>query len=142
MSTQKVAAGISDREAEVLTLIGQHRSNAEIGAQLYISVRTVETHVSSLLRKVGVPDRRALAQRAAELTRAERSEAVAVLPAPLTSFVGRLREQAELRQAVAVQRHVTALGPGGVGKTRLALPLPQILPVNSPTVHGSSTSYR
>ncbi|WP_218020953.1 ATP-binding protein [Nocardia crassostreae] len=122
MSKQKVSAGISDREAEVLTLVGQHRSNAEIAAELYISVRTVETHVSSLLRKVGVPDRRALAGRAAELTRAEPdSETVAVLPSPLTSFVGRATERAALREAVAAQRHVTALGPGGVGKTRLAL---------------------
>jgi DNA-binding CsgD family transcriptional regulator len=61
------AAGISPREAEVLALVGEHRSNAEIGARLFISVRTVETHVSSLLRKLGVPDRRALASVAGEL---------------------------------------------------------------------------
>jgi DNA-binding CsgD family transcriptional regulator len=61
VSRHTAAAGISAREAEVLTLVGEHRSNAEIGAQLFISVRTVETHVSSLLRKLGVPDRRALA---------------------------------------------------------------------------------
>ena len=53
MSRQTAPAGISAREAEVLTLVGEHRSNAEIGTQLYISVRTVETHVSSLLRKPG-----------------------------------------------------------------------------------------
>ncbi|NUT33501.1 MAG: helix-turn-helix transcriptional regulator, partial [Hamadaea sp.] len=63
-------AGISTREAEVLTLLGEHLSNAEIGAKLFISVRTVETHVSSLLRKLGAPDRRALAQLAAEWSRA------------------------------------------------------------------------
>ena len=58
---------ISAREAEVLALVGEHLSNAEIGARLFISVRTVESHVSSLLRKLEVPDRRALAQRASEL---------------------------------------------------------------------------
>lgn len=122
VSKQKVAAGISGREAEVLTLVGQHRSNAEIAAQLFISVRTVETHVSSLLRKVGVPDRRALAERAGELTgEASATETTAVLPSPLTSFVGRAAERAALRAAVEKNRHVTALGPGGVGKTRLAL---------------------
>ncbi|WP_245997784.1 ATP-binding protein [Nocardia pseudobrasiliensis] len=122
MSKSKLAAGISDREAEVLALVGQYRSNAEIAAQLFISVRTVETHVSSLLRKVGVTDRRALAGRAAEFDRvAEIGAATAVLPSPLTSFVGRERERAALREAVRAHRHVTALGPGGVGKTRLAL---------------------
>ncbi|WP_231510185.1 response regulator transcription factor, partial [Streptosporangium roseum] len=57
---------ISPREAEVLELVGAHLSNAEIAARLCISVRTVESHVSSLLRKLEVPDRRALAQRAPE----------------------------------------------------------------------------
>ena len=65
MSRQTATAGISAREAEVLTLVGEHRSNAEIGARLFISVRTVESHISSLLRKLAAPDRRALAQRAA-----------------------------------------------------------------------------
>ncbi|MEV6554247.1 LuxR C-terminal-related transcriptional regulator [Nocardia sp. NPDC051756] len=122
MSKSKPAAGISDREAEVLALVGQHRSNAEIAAQLFISVRTVETHVSALLRKVGVADRRALAGRAAEFEQTEDSgAAAAVLPTPLTSFVGRERERSALREAVRAHRQVTALGPGGVGKTRLAL---------------------
>ena len=54
-------SGISTREAEVLAALGEHLSNAEIGARLFISVRTVESHVSSLLRKLGASDRRALA---------------------------------------------------------------------------------
>ena len=69
VSKQTATASISAREAEILALVGEHRSNAEIGAQLFISVRTVETHVSSLLRKLAVPDRRALASLAAELAR-------------------------------------------------------------------------
>ncbi|MEU1159199.1 hypothetical protein ABZ369_40350, partial [Streptomyces sp. NPDC005918] len=43
------------------------------------------------------------------------------LPAPLTAFVGRVRERAELAAAVTERRLVTAVGLGGVGKTRLAL---------------------
>jgi predicted ATPase/DNA-binding CsgD family transcriptional regulator len=122
VSRQTAPAGISAREAEILTLVGEHRSNAEIGAQLFISVRTVETHVSSLLRKLGAADRRALADLAAELARAERtSRALSGLPAPLSPLIGRARERAELRDAVAAHRQVTAVGPGGVGKTRLAL---------------------
>ncbi|HKA67667.1 MAG TPA: LuxR C-terminal-related transcriptional regulator [Actinomycetes bacterium] len=112
---------ISAREAEVLALVGEHLSNAEIGAQLFISVRTVESHVSSLLRKLIVPDRRALARRAAELAPADPGHPPSVLPVSLTSFVGRVRERAELTEMVKTHRQVTAVGPGGVGKTRLAL---------------------
>ncbi|MEV4410990.1 LuxR C-terminal-related transcriptional regulator [Catellatospora sp. NPDC049609] len=112
---------ISTREAEVLALLGEHLSNAEIGARLFISVRTVESHVSSLLRKLDVPDRRALAQRAPEQARTDRTHPAPVLPAPLTSFIGRAHERAELTRLLKEHRQVTAVGPGGVGKTRLAL---------------------
>ncbi|HEY6592888.1 MAG TPA: LuxR C-terminal-related transcriptional regulator [Asanoa sp.] len=112
---------ISAREAEVLALLGEHLSNAEIGARLFISVRTVESHVSALLRKLELPDRRALSRRAAELARAERSRPAPALPASLTTFIGRVRERGELGEAVKTHRQVTAVGPGGVGKTRLAL---------------------
>lgn len=122
---------ISAREADVLGLLGEHLSNAEMAARLFISVRTVESHVSSLLRKLEVPDRRALSRHASEQTRAERTRAeqagaeqarpAPALPAPLTAFVGRTRERGELAAAVTARRLVTAVGLGGVGKTRLAL---------------------
>ena len=44
-----------------------------------------------------------------------------VLPAELTSFVGRRRELAETRKLLACSRMLTLTGVGGVGKTRLAL---------------------
>ncbi|WP_259407508.1 ATP-binding protein [Streptomyces akebiae] len=112
---------VSAREAEVLALLGEHLSNAEISARLFISVRTVESHVSALLRKLDEPDRRALSRRAADLARAARPRPAPALPAPLTAFIGRVRERAELAEAVKTRRQVTAVGPGGVGKTRLAL---------------------
>ncbi|GAB3144243.1 ATP-binding protein [Microbispora hainanensis] len=112
---------ISPREAEVLELVGAHLSNAEIAARLCISVRTVESHVSSLLRKLEVQDRRALARRAPEPAGAAPSRPAPALPAPLTSFVGRASERAELTEMIKAHRQVTAVGPGGVGKTRLAL---------------------
>ena len=54
--------GVSDREAEVLRLVAAHLSNAQIANRLVISVRTVESHVSSLLRKLDVASRHELAQ--------------------------------------------------------------------------------
>ncbi len=120
--------GVSAREAEVLAALGEHLTNAEIATRLFISVRTVESHVSSLLRKLQVTDRRALAAAAATLrpaapdSPAPDSPAAALpLPSPLTSFVGRDAERAALAAALGTHRLVTAVGPGGVGKTRLAL---------------------
>ena len=119
--------GVSDREAEVLALVAERATNAEIAARLFVSIRTVESHVSSLLRKFGATDRRELARLAAEgdggAGPARPAPAGAPgrgLLVPLTSFVGRAAEVAELRAAVGSERLVTAIGPGGVGKTRLA----------------------
>ena len=43
------------------------------------------------------------------------------LPAEATSFIGRRRELAELRKKLSTARLVSLVGPGGVGKTRLAI---------------------
>src|SRR3954454_12585436 len=43
------------------------------------------------------------------------------LPAEATSFVGRRHERAELRTKLAAARLVSLVGPGGVGKTLLAI---------------------
>lgn len=49
--------GVTAREAEVLRLLGKGLSNADIAAKLYLSVRTVESHVSSLLAKLQLRSR-------------------------------------------------------------------------------------
>jgi DNA-binding CsgD family transcriptional regulator len=56
-----LAAGVTAREADVLRLVADGLSNKEIAAQLHLSPRTVEKHVESLLRKLGVRTRIALA---------------------------------------------------------------------------------
>ncbi|MGE5136508.1 MAG: ATP-binding protein [Gemmatimonadota bacterium] len=109
------AAGVTAREAEVLAVIGGRLTNQEIAARLFISVRTVESHVSALLRKLGLPGRPALIELAQQLA------AGPALPVPPTSFVGRDAELARLRELLAASQLVTLTGPAGCGKTRLAL---------------------
>jgi predicted ATPase/DNA-binding CsgD family transcriptional regulator len=112
---------VTARETEVLALIGRHLTNAQIAEALFISQRTVESHVSAMLRKLGLPDRRSLARHAEAMPGLAVKSGRRDLPVPVTPFVGRTAERAALAAALATQRLVTATGPGGIGKTRLAL---------------------
>ena len=49
--------GLTEREVEVLRLVAAGRTNKEIAAELYISVKTASVHVSNILRKVGAATR-------------------------------------------------------------------------------------
>ncbi len=48
---------ITEREREVLTLVGRGKSNTEIAAELYITAATVKAHISRLFTKLGARDR-------------------------------------------------------------------------------------
>jgi len=50
-------AALTEREREVAVAIGRGLSNAEIGAELYLSVATVKAHVSRLFDKLGTTNR-------------------------------------------------------------------------------------
>src|SRR5262249_6477018 len=72
----------------------------------------------------------------------------------LNPFIGRAQERAELRDAVGAHRQVTAIGPGGVGKTRLVLAVAadlagdfedgvwfvDLVPVTDPAMVGSAVA--
>ncbi|MGH3133236.1 MAG: response regulator [Gaiellaceae bacterium] len=57
---------LSDRERQVLRLLALGHTNQEIAAQLYISVRTAETHRAHLMRKLGLSSRAELVRYAIE----------------------------------------------------------------------------
>ena len=65
-----------------------------------------------------------------------------LLPSPLTALLGRDAEVGEVAGLLAVHRLVTLTGPGGVGKTRLALEAARAAAPPSPTASRSSTSPR
>lgn len=55
--TRQHPGGLTEREAEVLDLLADGASNADIATTLGISARTAEHHVSAVLAKLGVPTR-------------------------------------------------------------------------------------
>jgi DNA-binding NarL/FixJ family response regulator len=57
LSTVAGPAGLTARQLEVLTLLADGLSNAQIANRLTVSAKTVDHHVSAVLGKLGVPSR-------------------------------------------------------------------------------------
>src|SRR3954447_2846417 len=66
-STRDNPAGLTNRQVEILRLVGTGMSNAEIAATLVVSVRTVDHHVSAILHKLGTSNRREASARIGSL---------------------------------------------------------------------------
>jgi predicted ATPase/DNA-binding CsgD family transcriptional regulator len=105
---------LTARESAVLAAAERRLANTDIAAELHISVRTVESHIAALRRKLGVDSR-------AGLIDAARSRRGTAVPVPQNSFVGRGEDLARLRELLVMDRFVTIVGPAGSGKTRLAM---------------------
>jgi predicted ATPase/DNA-binding CsgD family transcriptional regulator len=121
---------LSLREIEILGQICDGLSNREIAGKLSLSPETIKWYNKQIFAKLGVGSRsqaaaKARRQRLLETAPAAASEnvlrALHNLPAQLTSFVGRQKEIAEIKQHLEASRLVVLTGPGGTGKTRLAL---------------------
>lgn len=63
--TLKDTAGLSGRELEILRLVAEGLTDAQVASRLYIGPRTVGFHLRSVYRKLGVPSRAAAVREAA-----------------------------------------------------------------------------
>src|SRR5689334_16902646 len=82
---------LTERERDVLDAVGRRLGNPEIAAEFHISLRTVESHIAALRRKLVVDSRAALMD-------AARQRRAAAVPVPQTSFVGRDEQMQELER--------------------------------------------
>jgi DNA-binding CsgD family transcriptional regulator len=67
-TTKEHPAGLTAREAEVLDLLAEELTNAQIASRLFLSTRTVDHHVSSVLSKLGASSRAEAVSRSLALT--------------------------------------------------------------------------
>jgi predicted ATPase/DNA-binding CsgD family transcriptional regulator len=110
---------LTEREQDILALLLQGKTNNQIAATLVLSLNTVKWYNRQIYGKLGVENREQVVERVRELGLDEAEEPN--LPLQLSSFIGRQRELAEVGRLLASSRLVTLTGPGGGGKTRLAL---------------------
>jgi len=66
-STRANPGGLTNRQVDVARLVAEGLTNQEIANRLYISSKTADHHVSAILAKLALPNRRAVALRAEEL---------------------------------------------------------------------------
>ena len=66
-STRDNPSGLTNRQLDVAKLVARGLTNAEIAERLFISTKTADHHVSAVLGKLGMPNRRAVISRAGEL---------------------------------------------------------------------------
>ena len=127
---------LTPRELEVLALLAKHLTNKEIASSLSLSVNSVKWYARQIYGKLGVENRRQVADRASELglldvastdekfpSLATESESLYLtnlksrprhnLPLQLTSFVGRSVEIEQVKKLLHISRLVTLTGAGG-----------------------------
>ncbi|MFK7801453.1 MAG: LuxR C-terminal-related transcriptional regulator, partial [Anaerolineae bacterium] len=123
---------LTERELEIIKLMQAGLSNKEIARQMSLAYETIKWYSKRIYSKLNIKNRNQLASRLESLPHAtvkppadEPSRRWAM---PLTTFIGRSAEKEALLEQVANNRLVSLVGPGGIGKTRLALELYRLAP--------------
>jgi len=114
------------REQDILLLLAERLTNREIAERLHLAESTVKDYVGKILSKLYVKNRRQAVERAKALGLLDSDgktsdKPLTNLPSEPTPFIGRRDELADIKQHLERARLITLTGPGGVGKTRLAL---------------------
>lgn len=125
---------LTPRELSILRLMNESISNKEISVQLHLSINTVKWYARQIFGKLGVQNRRQAINQARNLGLLKKispseffhhpiSLAKGNLPSPLNQFIGRKEELTYLTSTLTqpLTHLITLLGPGGIGKTRLAI---------------------
>jgi predicted ATPase/DNA-binding CsgD family transcriptional regulator len=125
-----VLDSLKERESDILHLLAEGLSNREIAQELFLALETVKWYNKQIYSKLGVGSRTQAVARARELGLLDERQGAPAdvkppprhnLPVQITSFVGRQREIAEITGLLRESHLLTLTGPGGTGKTRLAL---------------------
>lgn len=119
---------LSEREIEILRLAADGCANGEIAIQLSLSLNTIKWYSKRIYEKLGVESRTQAIKRAQTLGLFNGSSQQAIpsqphyhLPSLLTALIGRRAEIDTIKHLLKHHRLLTLTGPGGIGKTRLAL---------------------
>lgn len=124
---------LTERELEILQLVAEGLSNAEIAERLILSLGTVKWYNGQIFDKLDVKNRTQAIARARELRllKDELSDTpnAAILhnlPAHPLPFIGRQDELERIQNLLCDCRLLTLVGPGGIGKTRIAIEVAQM----------------
>src|SRR5690242_3252167 len=127
MSAQSPMDTLTERELDIARLIAGGLSNNQIAEELVLTHGTVKWYCGQIYSKLGVASRSEAVKALSALRTLEKrapsspSSGRVRLPTPMTQLIGRRREIATVRHLLRTTRLVTLTGPGGTGKTRLAL---------------------
>jgi predicted ATPase/DNA-binding CsgD family transcriptional regulator len=119
---------LTDRELEVLGLMAAGLYNETIAARVFVSVKTVETIIRSIFKKLELDESDGRNRRVVAVTlylEHAPIDGFRPLPDRLTTFVGRSSEIADLEHQLMESRVLSVVGVGGSGKTSLAVALAQ-----------------